>query len=244
MWPAPPECSLAEYFMPQIAVRLNVTPSSTVPNVQWSLASWGYSAVELYLIARKLAPEGSKTRSRFLRVVTACRVGKGWWAQRSRFEPCYWIVGLCVKRPGFAEPLVKQALRLVFATGQKLHFPASSRRQNYFSRKPERDSFNLSLPPSNRDAEDMWSRSVWRLLLSESSGGRQVSTPRGCFSRALRRGEKRRHVTSVLSAFWRDDSSACSSDWEARVPRPPARPTLGPGAPAAGSRPVEGATSH
>ncbi|KAM5319822.1 coiled-coil domain-containing protein 90B, mitochondrial isoform 2-T2 [Glossophaga mutica] len=33
----------------------------------------------------------------------------------------------------------------------------------------------------------MWSRSVWRLLLCESSGGRQVSPPRGHFSRALRR---------------------------------------------------------
>ncbi|XP_053526742.1 coiled-coil domain-containing protein 90B, mitochondrial isoform X1 [Artibeus jamaicensis] len=33
----------------------------------------------------------------------------------------------------------------------------------------------------------MWSRSVWRLLLSESSGGRQISSPRGRFSRALRR---------------------------------------------------------
>lgn len=45
---------------------------------------------------------------------------------------------------------------------------------------------------SNLDAEDMWSRSVWRLLQSESCGGRQVSTPCGRFSRALRRGEKRR----------------------------------------------------
>ncbi|XP_054432330.1 coiled-coil domain-containing protein 90B, mitochondrial [Pteronotus mesoamericanus] len=72
-------------------------------------------------------------------------------------------------------------------TDQKLHFPASSRRQNYLARKPERDSFSFWLPPSNPETEDMWSRSVWRLLLSESSGGRQVSTPRERFSRALRR---------------------------------------------------------
>ncbi|XP_035884631.1 coiled-coil domain-containing protein 90B, mitochondrial isoform X3 [Phyllostomus discolor] len=75
----------------------------------------------------------------------------------------------------------------MFATVQKLHFPASSLPQNYLARKPERDSFRLSFPLSKRDAEDMWSRSVWRLLLPESSGGRQVSTPRGRFSRALRR---------------------------------------------------------
>ena len=53
-----------------------------------------------------------------------------------------------MKRPGFAERLVKQAAGSVFATGQKLHFPASSRRQNYLARKPERDSFSLSLPPT------------------------------------------------------------------------------------------------
>lgn len=36
----------------------------------------------------------------------------------------------------------------------------------------------------------MWGRSVWRLLRSESLVGRQVSTPRGRFSPALRRGEE------------------------------------------------------
>ncbi|XP_014387707.1 PREDICTED: coiled-coil domain-containing protein 90B, mitochondrial isoform X5 [Myotis brandtii] len=36
----------------------------------------------------------------------------------------------------------------------------------------------------------MWGRSVWRLLRSESLVGRRVSTPRGRFSPALRRGEE------------------------------------------------------
>lgn len=36
----------------------------------------------------------------------------------------------------------------------------------------------------------MWGRRVWRLLCSESLVGRRVSTPRGRFSPALRRGEE------------------------------------------------------
>ena len=42
------------------------------------------SAVELYLIARKRAPEGSQTRSRFLRVVTSCA---GWERAVEGAEP-------------------------------------------------------------------------------------------------------------------------------------------------------------
>lgn len=75
----------------------------------------------------------------------------------------------------------------VLATLQKLHFPASSRCQNYFSRKPERDSSRFSLLPADRKTEDMWRRSVWRLLLSESCEDCRVLIPCGRFSPALRR---------------------------------------------------------
>lgn len=75
----------------------------------------------------------------------------------------------------------------VLATIQKLHFPASARCQNYLSRKPERDSSSLSLPPADRKTEDMWSRRAWRLLLSESSGDCRLLMPCGRFSPALRR---------------------------------------------------------
>lgn len=78
----------------------------------------------------------------------------------------------------------------VLATIQKLHFPASARCQNYLSRKPERDSSSLALPPAHRKTEAMWSRGAWRLLLSESSGDCRLLMPCGRFSPALRRGEK------------------------------------------------------
>lgn len=51
----PPKCTVAEDFGSQVAIRLNVTKAA------------GYqcdSAVELYLIAKKQALEGSQTRCR------------------------------------------------------------------------------------------------------------------------------------------------------------------------------------
>lgn len=65
-------------------MRINVTPSPRDPKAQWLLVLQGYSAVELYLIARKRAPEGSKTRSRFLGAVTARR---GWEGVVDEAEP-------------------------------------------------------------------------------------------------------------------------------------------------------------
>lgn len=81
--PPSPEGLGAKDFRSQIAVRLNVTPSPSEPKVQWPLVLQGYSA-ELYLVARKRAPEGSKTRSRFLRAVTARR---GWEGVVGEAEP-------------------------------------------------------------------------------------------------------------------------------------------------------------
>lgn len=43
---------------------------------------------------------------------------------------------------------------------------------------------------ADRETRDMWGRSAWRLLRSESLGGRRVSAPRWRFSPALRRGEE------------------------------------------------------
>lgn len=70
-----PEDLAAKDFRFQVAVRLNVTPSPRDAKAQWLLVLQGYSAVERYLMVRKWEPEGSKTRSRFLRAVTARR---GW----------------------------------------------------------------------------------------------------------------------------------------------------------------------
>lgn len=96
-------------------------------------------------------------------------------------------MGPPVWRPRLAEPLRELALGGAPATGRKLHFPASSRRQNYRARKSERDPSCPSLPPADRETRDMWARGAWRLLHSESLGGRRASPPRGRFSPALRR---------------------------------------------------------
>lgn len=75
-YPPPPNCAVAEDFGSQVAVRLNVTLSPT-DQVAQRLLAISVTAVELYLIARKRAPEGSQTRSRFLRAVTACTSWEG-----------------------------------------------------------------------------------------------------------------------------------------------------------------------
>ncbi|KAJ8798359.1 hypothetical protein J1605_001484 [Eschrichtius robustus] len=109
-------------------------------------------------------------------------------------------------------------------SGRGLHFPASSRYRNYLTQKPERDSSSFSPFPASWKAEDMWGRWFGRLLRSEGSGGRWVSAPRGRFSPALRRGEKRHRITyaCVLCRKTVPVVRACSGEREARVPRLPA----------------------
>ncbi|XP_036284125.1 coiled-coil domain-containing protein 90B, mitochondrial isoform X3 [Pipistrellus kuhlii] len=108
----------------------------------------------------------------------------------------------CEEAPlGLAEPLCEPALGGVLATGRKLHFPASSRLQNYRARKSEREPPSLPLPPADRETRDMWGRSAWRLLRSESPGGRRVSAPRGRFSLALRRGFDKAQAETIVSAL-------------------------------------------
>lgn len=72
--------------------------------------------------------------------------------------------------------------------------------ENYISQHPRGarttvpESLSVSHPAfrflplaADREARDMWGRSAWRLLRSESLGGRRASAPRGRFSPALRR---------------------------------------------------------
>lgn len=131
-----------------------------------------------------------------------------------------------MKRPSFAGHWREPAPRDVRVTGRKLHFPASSRYKNYLTQKPERDLSSLSPSPASWKAEDMWGRWLGRLLRSEGSGACRVSTPRGRFSPALRRGEKRHRITDacVLCRKTVPVVRACLGEREARVPRLPARP--------------------
>lgn len=133
-------------------------------------------------------------------------------------------MGPSVKRPSFAGQRCEPAPRDARVTGRKLHFPASSRYQNYLTQKPERYLSSLSPYPASWKAEDMWSRWFGRLLRSEGCGARRVSTPRGRFSPALRRGEKRHRITDacVLCRKTVPVVRACSGESEARVPRLPA----------------------
>lgn len=90
-----------------------------------------------------------------------------------------------MERPNFARLRAVRACagkRVGGATARKLHFPASSWRQNYVARKAERDSPCLltRLPPAGKTRE-MWGRWVRPLLRSE------VLSPFGRFSPALRR---------------------------------------------------------
>lgn len=128
-----------------------------------------------------------------------------------------------MQRPNFARLRAVRACagkRVGGATARKLHFPASSWRQNYVARKAERDSPCLltRLPPAGKTRE-MWGRWVRPLLRSE------VLSPSGRFSPALRRGEERHRVARCLCSLW--GGGAGLGERKARVPPPPSSPLRG-----------------
>lgn len=141
--------------------------------------------------------------------------------------------GSACEEAQFRGTTVAPALEGGLVTERKLQFPAFLRCQNYLARKPVRDlpPSSASRPPENSEA--MNSRQAWRLLLSRGRGDRWVSSPRGHFSPALRRGEARRRVIDVwvLSRETVPVGRACSSERacssaserEEKVPRPPPR---------------------
>ena len=116
------------------------------------------------------------------------------------------------------------------ATGRKLHFPASSWRQNYVARKPERDSPRLltRLPPAGKPMK-CGAAGFGCSGVLKAAGAAGFRAPVGVFRRPC--GEVRKGTVSpdacVLCGEVVPVAGAGLGERNARVPPPPSSPPRG-----------------